>query len=872
MLVLADMFGYDVSKCDTATDAVPLHECQVSCAAGFAAEQLEVFCDEGTTDFRLTGCYQYCEAPQGIDNAMWPSCASGSTVQHSNVCVAQCVPGYTARPSELRCERGILVPQSFECNQANCNAPQFVANAKDPSCQEGVLLISGTTCTPQCREGYEASLPELLCDKGILSPSNFSCDGRPCSALVHEDYATPSCAEGSEIPHGGVCTGQCLPGSTALPKVLQCQVQELDPPNFTCGQLCDAPVDIQHALEPSCLEGAVLEHGTFCSPQCSDGFVPLVALDAELQAVAPPGAASLWCLDGSMHPARFTCAAVGCTAPLVEGAADPACAEGFNIGSGDVCTASCQPGYEASPAKLQCMATALTPSTFSCRPQSCMAPDNIWNAATPACAEGQVISHGESCTPSCLLGFAPTEVALSCRFGSFLPSSFGCSQAAVFGMQVWSVAAATTGGVALAAFRQSAALSIHVLQDRDGMVVSTGSQRLDESGLPNPPLMLPFGNGQALLLFFRHSSCTQDLVLQGVSSSGSTVQAAGADVSTAASIRLNQGPLAGAWLGSIAFILAGSFSSRVSWQRPGTVPRPGPSMRVTPIDPSAVAVAAIDEKVLVAYIIDGCLRLRLVATTNPLTFEEEEDAPGDTRELQGESCTTTSVVLSTLSDSFLLASADQRNVQLCGAQVSLAHPPGGRFVSSYPMTFFSRFFGEDAAHVIFDQEQNQFYYDTSVGRWRQRGMEHFEEDEDWKPRPRETVQAATEKTPVEELMTPPRVYGTHLLDLRDRAEKLKSPNGGTARKAFAAELTSDMHVASDSERATEPPNSPSLTEASEEPDLEVPTLTRSVAMVREDDEQFSMLLPTLQESSTANAKVYAQALMLVESIVGRVGH
>lgn len=30
--------------------------------------------------------------------------------------------------------------------------------------------------------------------------------------------------------------------------------------------------------------------------------------------------------------------------------------------------------------------------------------------------------------------------------------------------------------------------------------------------------------------------------------------------------------------------------------RPGTVPRPGPSMRVTSIDPSAVAVAAIDEK------------------------------------------------------------------------------------------------------------------------------------------------------------------------------------------------------------------------------------------------------------------------------------
>jgi len=182
------------------------------------------------------------------------------------------------------------------------------------------------------------------------------------------------------------------------------------------------------------------------------------------------------------------------------------------------------------------------------------------------------------------------------------------------------------------------------------------------------------------------------------------------------------------------------------------------------------------------------------------------------------------------------------------------------------MTFFSRFFGEDAAHVIFDQEQNQFYYDTSVGRWRQRGMEHFEEDEDWKPRPRETVQAATEKTPVEELMTPPRVYGTHLLDLRDRAEKLKSPNGGTARKVFAAELTSDMHVASDSERATEPPNSPSLTEASEEPDLEVPTLTRSVAMVREDDEQFSMLLPTLQESSTANAKVYAQVCASLEKL------
>jgi len=174
--------------------------------------------------------------------------------------------------------------------------------------------------------------------------------------------------------------------------------------------------------------------------------------------------------------------------------------------------------------------------------------------------------------------------------------------------------------------------------------------------------------------------------------------------------------------------------------------------------------------------------------------------------------------------------------------------------------------GNDRAHTL--------YFDSTLQRWRERGTEHLEEDlvshgparrkpEPLQPEPEPAGKALEEKTVIDELMTPPRVYSTHVLDLRDRAEKLKSPK----RSGAAVPSPVDVHC---DDVATEPPNSPIFTEVSEHSDipespLEAPALTRSFAATRNEDEQMSFLLPTLTEFSSG-IKVYAQACAALERL------
>ncbi|CAJ1382341.1 unnamed protein product, partial [Effrenium voratum] len=638
-LLPADTAGYDVSGCDTGR-AVPAYQCLVTCAEGFApppGQNVEVSCDEGKTEFRLTGCFQQCVAPEGIAYGGQPSCAR-PVLPHTDICQAQCAAGYQPSPSELRCERGLLVPAVFECKEANCQAPA-VLNATEPSCQEGALLLSGTSCTPSCAQGYRATALELLCLKGQLDPPSFRCEGLPCSApsSATEEYASPACAEGEEIPHGGLCTARCAPGSSPMPLQLQCAVQQLQPPNFTCGKACDAPTGIPNAQEPTCAEGAVLEHGTFCSPVCGEGFSPLVALDADLQKAMP----QLNCWDGAMRPPRFTCAPGVCPAPQgVQDSATPACAEGWNIGSGGQCTSLCQPGFSGTPVALSCNASVFTPGTFSCAPQNCEAP-GVVNAETPSCSEGQVIRHGESCTPRCAMGFSASESRLSCRLGTLLPPSFSCSQAAL-GTEAWTVAAATTeGGAALCAFSGPGGVLVHSVQEQNGVAISAGSQRV---ALELPALSWFLVAGlNALLVYLRPSTCgTWELALHSVEP-GSAPQ-----VSEPATRPSTEGATvtAGAFLQSrTALVLAGREAFLV---QPSSPPSISASATFTEGDVAAVAVGAMNGQALIAYVASGCLRSRLVSES--LSFSEEQPVH------DSEDCTSaTSVAVSAFGSGYFLA-------------------------------------------------------------------------------------------------------------------------------------------------------------------------------------------------------------------------
>lgn len=73
-------------------------------------------------------------------------------------------------------------------------------------------------------------------------------------------------------------------------------------------------------------------------------------------------------------------------------AGNGSCLEGELIESGDVCTASCLPGYTAT-SNLSCAGAVLTPATFECLPDPCPAPV-FPNSNGTSCLEGPFVPSG----------------------------------------------------------------------------------------------------------------------------------------------------------------------------------------------------------------------------------------------------------------------------------------------------------------------------------------------------------------------------------------------------------------------------------------------------------------------------------------------
>eukprot|EP00971_Amphidinium_carterae_P112245 2223378-Amphidinium_carterae.1 len=81
-----------------------------------------------------------------------------------------------------------------------------------------------------------------------------------------------------------------------------------------------------------------------------------------------------------------------CAAPaLVPNADAPSCREGSTILSGNHCTPSCAQGYTAVENQLACQDGTMTPSTFSCEEDPCLAPEDGGNRSSPTCLEGAVL-------------------------------------------------------------------------------------------------------------------------------------------------------------------------------------------------------------------------------------------------------------------------------------------------------------------------------------------------------------------------------------------------------------------------------------------------------------------------------------------------
>eukprot|EP00929_Paragymnodinium_shiwhaense_P106538 TRINITY_DN719_c6_g1_i1.p1 TRINITY_DN719_c6_g1~~TRINITY_DN719_c6_g1_i1.p1 ORF type:complete len:3765 (+),score=982.43 TRINITY_DN719_c6_g1_i1:72-11366(+) len=347
-------------------------------------------------------------------------------------CLGQATPEYRyifSAKASANCpgDKGCSCLRRRQASQ--CLAPNLASlieedMPKSEACLEGPILQHGTACTTACAWGYTPSVASLSCGNGELTPSLFECKGNPCNAPNGiENAAAQACAEGAAVPHGAKCTPQCAAGYTASEEYLLCNGSQLEPRKYACvPNTCGEPKfaaggAIEHqAAEGPCTEGATIASGGQCTARCEPGYHP--SRDV------------LHCLAGLLTPAQFVCESDACHAPedISHVAAAGACLEGSSVE--EVCTAQCAPNYSPSVKSLKCQGGQLEPATFECVGATCLAPENISDAASVACVEGSTLPHNGRCTPKCAEGFEASEAGLSCDLGVLSPSSFECAPAA----------------------------------------------------------------------------------------------------------------------------------------------------------------------------------------------------------------------------------------------------------------------------------------------------------------------------------------------------------------------------------------------------------------------------------------------------------
>jgi len=157
---------------------------------------------------------------------------------------------------------------------------------------------------------------------------------------------------------------------------------------------CHAPT----VTNASCLEGIVIFRGGHCTPICNRVVVNK-GLPEEIATEMMPSVSKLTCSGGILSPAIYDCRPVQkCNAPdSVENALSPACEEGHDVDSDNICSPSCKEGFEAFVPNsggnniLNCHDGTLKPNGFQC-----LAPAEA-AAAKAADAEAAEAVHG---TPS----------------------------------------------------------------------------------------------------------------------------------------------------------------------------------------------------------------------------------------------------------------------------------------------------------------------------------------------------------------------------------------------------------------------------------------------------------------------------------------
>ena len=186
--------------------------------------------------------------------------ASGST------CIPKCNNGFTLS-GETSCSLGVL--QESTCDPDPCDASKAPTNGKVGDCTS--KLAVGTTCQPECDEGYSVSGVTSCVDGNLVAATCLELGGEACDASALPENAESAGDCTNSLAGGSTCSPVCKTGYTATPA--SCSNGKLT--RATCvGTPCDAS---QAPTNGNIGSGATqctnpMASGTQCQPGCDEGY------------------------------------------------------------------------------------------------------------------------------------------------------------------------------------------------------------------------------------------------------------------------------------------------------------------------------------------------------------------------------------------------------------------------------------------------------------------------------------------------------------------------------------------------------------------------------------------------------------------------
>ena len=342
---------------------------------------------------------------------------------HGKSCKPQCNLGF--KPVGTRsCYAGVL-HNTFECIPMTCDASRIPLHGNVGNCSANIQ--PGSTCQPECNEGYENKFKGKRSCLGGVYEDTFSCHAKSC--------LNPSIGHPPQYGTLGSCEAYVKEKTQNIKYRLLTADNESSDDTGNNGMLNKSKFENEYELpstsfledSTSLSEGAglvfvELPHRTACTPVCNPGFRGL-------------GTRSCW--EGKLSD-TFQCQPMLCDAsPVPLHGRLGNCTS--SLWPGSTCQPICDEGYENIMNGFRSCIDGEYQDTFRCTGKPCHDPAlqiPPENGSLGTCGRGSTnpngtnltiipLAHGETCTPQCDLGFSSNTGTRSCYEG-VLHDTFFC--------------------------------------------------------------------------------------------------------------------------------------------------------------------------------------------------------------------------------------------------------------------------------------------------------------------------------------------------------------------------------------------------------------------------------------------------------------